>query len=217
MFDFLDVVHVDLNNSVTNTENKRRVFFDLEGSLTTEGDILQLAMIETDWSFNIANVFNMYFKNRKPILDEEINVHGITEEFLKDNAKAHFTEMLDAMPFKSSKDTMFISYTTFDVRRVNDELRSYNLPLIDFGSKVSDLASTPLDGTNSHFDAFNLGKKKGDLLAKELGEEVFNQVFKELEQFGNFTNKGNHDALFDTVMILALCRGLTDEKLKRTD
>jgi len=212
MFDFLDVTHVDLSSQALDTSGNQRIFFDLEGSLTTKGDILQLAAITTDWDFNITDVFNMYFKNNKPIDEKEFSVHKISEEFLKTNAQGHFTEMLSETPLYPSKPTMFISYTTFDVSRIQKELEEYNLPLIQFGEEKADLAFIPKEGINCHFNAFRLGKKKGVLLAQELGEEVFNSIFKELEAFGEFTSKGNHDALFDTVMLLALCRRLGNVK-----
>lgn len=210
MFNFLEVTQVDLTDTVLDTSNQQRIFFDLEGSLTTRGDILQIAAITTDWEFNITDVFNMYFKNRKPILAEEFKVHGISEDFLHVNARGHFTDMISQLPFYPDKPTMFISYTTFDITRIQDELLHYNLPLAPFGTEKTDLASVPEPKTNCYYNAFKLGKKKGDLISKELGEDVFKQIYKELSRFGSYPMKGNHDALYDTVMILALCRGLAN-------
>lgn len=210
MFDFLEVVDVDLSSSTPDTSNWQRVFFDLEGSLTTRGDILQMAAITTDWDYNITDVFNMYFKNKKPIDSKEFNIHQISEDFLSKYGKGHFTEMLHELPFFSDKPTMFISYTTFDVRRVQDEMRAYNLPLIDFGEEKSDLLTNMSNGKNCHLDAFRYGKKKGVVVSSQLGEQVFADIYKELREFGHFSMKTNHDALYDTVMILALCRRFAD-------
>lgn len=212
MFDFLEVTQVDLTETVVDTSNRQRIFLDLEGSLTTKGDIIQLATITTDWDFNVTGVSNMYFKNHKPILEEEFRVHKISEEFLATNARGHFTEMLPYLPLFPDKPTMFISYTTFDIGRIQDELRTHNLPLVKFGAEVSDLATEPDPINNCHFNAFKLGKKKGDLVSKELGDGVFEGIYRELNKFGHYPMKANHDALYDTVMILALCRRLTNEQ-----
>lgn len=207
MFDFLDVTDIELTTSTPDTSQWQRCFFDLEGSLTTlAGDILQVAAITTDWDFNIIGVFNMYFKNHKPIGAKEFSIHGISQEFIDKCGEDHFTEMLGVTPFFPNKPTMFISYTTFDVRRINDELREYNKPLVDFGEEKPHLTTSLHNGKNCHFDAFSISRQRGSSLSRELGDEAFETIYKELEQFGSFTSKGNHDALYDSVMLLALCR-----------
>lgn len=217
MFDFLDVTEVTLDTTPMDTSKWQRMFFDLEGSLDTKGDILQVAAITTDWDFNITDVFNMYFKNHKEIGSKEFNVHGISEEFLEKYAKGHFTEMLEYTPFYPKKPTMFISYTTFDVGRINAELKEYGKPLVDFGEEKPDLAYNLTDGKNCHFNAFRYGKKKGVQLSSEIGEEVFQGIFREISEFGEFHSRGNHDALYDSVMILALCRRFANERTNDAD
>lgn len=210
MFDFKDSIEIDL--TVDKIEEApllaQRCFFDLEGALTIAGDIVQLGAIITDWDFNILKVVNLYFRNNKPISAKEFSIHKLDSEFLWANSTGHFCECLDQMPFNTDVSTMFISYTLFDVKRVNEELAAYGLPLAPFGETVSSLASLPAEGKNCHFDLFKHGRKKGDLLAKEIGDERINKIFEELKVFGDFKNKGNHDALFDCVMLLALCRGM---------
>lgn len=207
MFDFLDVEEVELEPVGENQKNWKRCFFDLEGSLTTEGDIIQLAMIFTNWDFKITGVFNSYFLNKSPITPKELSIHKISEEFLKDNAKAHFTEMLDEIPLYSSKSTMFISYTKFDAKRINEELAQHGKPLMDFGPQVVDLVADLSDGSNCLFDAYAYGKQRGSVLTKNLDPRDFDSIYEEMSKFGNFDRLSNHDALFDSVMILALCRG----------
>lgn len=217
MFDFLEVTNVELSNIAVDTSNWQRCFFDLEGSLTTKGDIIQVAAITTDWDFNITGVFNMYFKNKKPIDPKEFKVHGISEEFLAKHAQGHFTEMLEYTPFYPSKPTMFISYTTFDIRRIQEELALYGIDPIAFGDEKPDLAYNLSQGMNCHFNAYRYGKKKGVLLAAELGHLVLDDIYKELAPFGDFTSKGNHDALYDSVMILALCRRFVNGRTHNAD
>jgi hypothetical protein len=210
MFNFEDTLELDL--TVDKVEEApllaQRCFFDLEGALTTAGDIVQLGAIITDWDFNILKVINLYFRNNKKIGAKELSIHQLDSEFLWANSTGHFCECLDEMPFNTDTPTMFISYTLFDVKRVNEELAAYGLPLAPFGDQVSSLASLPAENENCHFDLFKHGRKRGELLAKELGEEKINKIFEEIKAFGDFENKGNHDALFDCVMLLALCRGM---------
>ncbi|MFF2798127.1 exonuclease domain-containing protein [Lysinibacillus xylanilyticus] len=217
MFEFLEVTPVELEEPKVDTSNWQRIFFDLEGSLDTRGDIIQVAAITTDWDFNITNVFNMYFKNSKPILEEELRVHGITEEYLKQYATGHFTEQLEVTPFYPDKPTMFISYTTFDIKRINAELSSYGITPINFGQEKTSLISNMYEGVNCYLDAFQYGKKKGVVISKELGDEIFDGIYKELSEFGDFARKSNHDALYDSVMILALCRGVSDDRTRDTN
>lgn len=218
MFDFLDVTDIELTTSTPDTSKWQRCFFDLEGSLTSlAGDILQVAAITTDWDFNIINVFNMYFKNHKPIGEKELSIHGISQEFIDHYAEGHFTEMISATPLNPSKPTMFVSYTTFDVRRINEELSAYGKPTIDFGEEKPHLTTSMHKGTNCHFDAFSIGKKRGSVLSRELGDGVFENIYKELEEYGSFTSKGNHDALYDSVMLLALCRRFVNGGTHNTD
>lgn len=218
MFDFLDVTPVELTNDSPDTSKWQRCFFDLEGSLTSlAGDILQVAAITTDWDFNITSVFNMYFKNHKPIGEKEFSIHGISQEYIDEHAEKHFTEMLDVTPLYPSKPTMFISYTTFDVRRINEELTAYGIAPINFGEEKHDLATNLSGGINCHLDAYRYGRKRGSMVSKELGDEVFADIYKELEQFGSFTSKGSHDALYDSVMLLAICRRFVNGGIDNAD
>lgn len=206
MFDFFQVEEIELGVPKVDTSSWRRCFFDLEGSLTTEGDIIQLAMIFTDWDLKVTGVYNSYFRNTRPITPKELSVHGITEEFLKENTSSTFIEALESIPLYSAKSTMFVSYTTFDVKRINQELIHHNLQPVDFGPHVVDLVADLSDGSNCHFNAYAYGKKKGSVLIKELDEESIQGIYDEMSQFGHFEKLSNHDALFDSVMILSLCR-----------
>lgn len=206
MFDFFQVEEIELGVPKVDTSSWRRCFFDLEGSLTTEGDIIQLAMIFTDWDLKITGVYNSYFKNTKPITPKELSVHGITEKFLEEHATYTFIESLDSIPLYSLKSTMFISYTTFDVKRIKDELAFHNLETVNFGPHVVDLVADLSDGSNCHFNAYAYGKKKGSVLIKELDPNSIDSIYEEMSQFGQFEKLTNHDALFDSVMILSLCR-----------
>lgn len=210
MFEFKDSVTIDLEEEKhEEAVRANRCFFDLEGSLSaSSGDIVQFGGIVTDWDFNILDAYNVYFRNYKPISAKEFSIHKLDKEFLWNNSSGHFCESLDLIPIYPEIPTMFISYTTFDVRRVNEELVSYGLDPAPFGEEASSMSNIPPVGENSHFDLFKHGRKKGELLAKEIGEESINSIFKELQAFGKFENKGNHDALFDCVMLLALSRGM---------
>lgn len=212
--DFLDITPVNLfSTPAVDTSQWQRCFFDLEGSLKTRGgNILQLAVIMTDWDFNVTGVHNEYFRNDNPISAEESAIHGITAEFLKRRTIGTFIQRLDELPIIVDKPTMFVSYTTFDVRRINEEAEMFGLPPLDFGKEVESLAHNLKDKRNCHFNAFRIGKKKGEKVAEELGIDVFKDIYAELGAFGNFPMKSNHDALYDTVMILALCRRLINER-----
>lgn len=217
--DFLDITPVNLfNTNAVDKSQWQRCFFDLEGSLVAKGgNILQLGLIMTDWDFNIIGVHNEYFRNDNPISEEEAKIHGITEELIKRKAFGTFIQRLDELPLNVDKPTMFISYTTFDIRRVREEMKLFGVDLVDFGDEVESLAYNLANNTNCHYNAFRLGKKKADKVAEELGIDVFKDIYAELAEFGNFPIMGNHDALYDSVLILALCRRLNSGRFNERD
>lgn len=208
MFSFIEEEEVELDTKSEKPKNYFRCFFDLECTLKAEdGDIVQLAVIVTDWEFNIVDVYTEIYKTHVPLREQEIRVHKIDETMVKQNATRHFTEALDYTPLRKYKDsTVFISYTLFDVHRVNSECEKYGTLPVDFGKEVSTLAADLSDGKVCHYNAYRDGKKKGELVAKELGEQAFKDIYKEMEKFGTFQIRGSHDALYDSVMMLALCR-----------
>lgn len=202
---FIEDCDIVLNGSKNpiGDKNAQRVFFDLEGSLLYKGDIIQIACITTDWDFHILNVQHEFFRNSYPIQPDEYAIHGISEEFLWENAEFYFSSEITKFPFYPKVPTMYITYSDFDVRKITEEVLKYNLPYVDFGVSVSSLTFVP-EKTN-HFDAFILGGKK---LTKAITPTIHANIEKTFKENKITTVKGlnAHCAVYDTVALLELCK-----------
>lgn len=207
MFDIQDIdLKLKDGNNDNSSTNCQRVFFDIEGGLSFKSDIIQIACITTDWDFNVTNVQASYFRNTTPITEGEFNAHGLTEEFLWENATNYFGTEITKFPFYPDIPTMFISYTSFDIRKISEQVIKANLPPVDFGVFVSALTLKPK--TNNYYDGFILG---GTKLTKTVTAErqiMINELVNEVKHFYSEVKLQAHDALYDTIMLLALCKGM---------
>ena len=176
------------------TSHLKRVFFDIEGSLSYHGDIIQLAYIITDWEFNIISEYNKYFRNFTQITEEEFNVHKICEEFLWANAGHHFSVELPNLNVFRQKNTMYITYTEFDIKKLNEQCRINEIDEFKFYPKANSLKTVPLDV--NYFDAFSLGGKR---LHQVVSKDQFSEAI-------TTTKKQLHDAFFDVYLTYILCR-----------
>ena len=184
----------------------RRCFFDLEGSLTAaEGCILQLATVITDWDFNIVDADVRYFKTDMEISLEEQKVHGITLSTLEKYAEQMFHEFVEGSHL-SRDEMMFISFTTFDVNRINEELRKRNVSgVVNFGVETPSLSKQP-SPNNVHFNAYNLAPGKLAAYINRMPKGAMHELLTEVQKFTSTPNFSAHDALYDTLALYHLCK-----------
>ena len=176
------------------TSHLTRLFFDIEGSLTYTGDVLQLAYIQTDWDFNILKKYCKYFRNHTPISQEEFEKHRLSEEFLWRNAENHFSLELPNLNAFRGQHVMYIAFTDFDLRKMGEQCAKYLLPVMDFGHKAVSLKTLPR--TINNFDAFSI---KGRSLQQSTTAE-------QKREAAAVTQGRAHDALYDTYLTYVLCR-----------
>lgn len=187
------------------TSHYRRCFIDLEGSLkASEGCILQLACVITDWDMNIIGAFMEYFKTDMPISDKEKSIHKITEHFLHENAERMFHEIGDSSPL-SADNTMFISFSDFDVLRINEECDKRSIPRFPFGTEAVSINS-PLTNGNNYFNAYNLLKGRLAQHTATLTQSDLDNLYDEVVRYVPVKNFRPHDALFDVLVTIDLCR-----------
>jgi hypothetical protein len=176
------------------TEHLYRLFFDIEGSLTYTGDVIQLAYLLTDWDFKIITSYSKYFRNHVPITEEEQAVHGLSARFLWENADHHFSLELPNLDIFRRENLMHVSYTDFDIRKFNEQCVKSGIDEIDFGVKANSLKTVPKKV--NCFDAFSI---KGRALQQSASQA-------QKAEAGEFTKGGAHDALYDTYLMYVLCR-----------
>jgi hypothetical protein len=176
------------------TSDLQRIFFDIEGSLTVTGDVIQLAYIVTDWDFNIIQSYRKYFRNHVPITNEEYEVHKLSEAFLWENATCHFSVELPNLDVFRRQYSMYIAFTDFDLRKLVEQCTKHSLPPMDFGPRAVSLKTIPR--TRNNFDAYSI---KGRSLAQSATKEQKNEV-------AAVTQGRAHDAMYDTYLTYVLCR-----------
>ena len=177
------------------TSRLYRLFFDIEGSLTYTGDVIQLAYLLTDWDFNIIKSYCKYYRNFVPITEDEFKVHGLTAEFLWANAGHHFSLELPSLDIFHGKNMMHVTYSSFDLQKMNWERSKQGMADIDFGVKANSLKTLPKKVNN--FDALEM--TKGRALQQSTTKEQKQEVV-------DITRGHAHDALYDTYLLYVLCR-----------
>jgi len=193
MFD-LEEMEMPNKYEQPDTSHLYRLFFDIEGSLAYNGDVIQLAYLLTDWDFNVVNSYCKYFRNFVPITEEEFEVHKLSADFLWENADHHFSLELPNLDIFRRKNIMHITYTEFDLRKFNEQCIQYGIEEVDFGAKANSLKTLPKKVNN--FDAFSI---KGRSLQQSATKEQKTEV-------GAITQGRAHDALYDTYLTYVLCR-----------
>lgn len=203
-FDVIEVSSVFSKQE--DTSSLRRCFFDLEGSLNSEeGCILQLATVITDWDFNITDADVRYFKTDMEIKPEEQKVHKITNEILDEHATQMFHEFVEGSHL-TQDNTMFISFTTFDVRRINEELKKRGVEgVVNFGTEASSLRKTP-SKENNHLNGYLLAPGKLTQYVNRMPTGDMEALLTEVSKFTTTPNFSAHDALYDTLALYHLCK-----------
>ena len=160
------------------------VFLDTEttGLSYKEGHkIVEVACIETKDLISTGKVFHKLINPKRKVSQEAINVHGFTEDFLKD--KQTFNEIADEFLEFIKGKKIIIHNAPFDIGFLNNELKYLKKNLIDNNSVIDSLevARNKFPGTSNSLDALckkfsiDLSKrtKHNALLDCELLREVY--------------------------------------------
>ena len=160
------------------------IFLDTEttGLSYKEGHkIVEVACIETKDLISTGKVFHKLINPKRKVSQEAINVHGFTEDFLKD--KQTFNEIVDEFLEFIKGKKIIIHNAPFDIGFLNNELKHLKKNLIDNNSVIDSLevARNKFPGTSNSLDALckkfsiDLSKrtKHNALLDCELLREVY--------------------------------------------
>lgn len=151
-------------------ENKKVAVFDIESSGlgVEENEIIQLSAKKID-----GQTFNRFIKNKKPLDEQSVKVHGFTQEFLNENGEDLLTVLKDFSAF--IKDCVIVGHNS----------SNFDLPVLKRVYKENDLELTYL----SHYDTLNLAKK--------IIKDVKNYKLATLCERLSIVNLKAHDAFFD--------------------
>ena len=160
------------------------IFLDTEttGLSYKEGHkIVEVACIETKDLISTGKVFHKLINPKRKVSQEAVNVHGFTEDFLKD--KQTFNEIADEFLEFIKGKKIIIHNAPFDIGFLNNELKYLKKNLIDNNSVIDSLevARNKFPGTSNSLDALckkfsiDLSKrtKHNALLDCELLREVY--------------------------------------------
>lgn len=162
----------------------REIVFDTEttGLEPKQGHrIVEIGCIELIDKVRTGRFFHRYLNPERDVPQRVINIHGITEEFLRDKPlfrkiAASFLEFLGDAP-------LVIHNAAFDIKFINFELERASFPEINKNRAIDTLimARTKFPGAKANLDALcerfgiNLSRrdKHGALLDAELLAEVY--------------------------------------------
>ncbi len=160
------------------------IFLDTEttGLSYKEGHkIVEVACIETKDLISTGKVFHKLINPKRKVSQEAINVHGFTDDFLKD--KQTFNEVADEFLEFIKGKKIIIHNAPFDIGFLNNELKHLKKNSIDNNSVIDSLevARNKFPGTSNSLDALckkfsiDLSKrtKHNALLDCELLREVY--------------------------------------------
>ena len=143
--------------------------------------IVEVACIETKDLISTGKVFHKLINPKRKVSQEAVNVHGFTEDFLKD--KQTFNEIADEFLEFIKGKKIIIHNAPFDIGFLNNELKHLKKNLIDNNSVIDSLevARNKFPGTSNSLDALckkfsiDLSKrtKHNALLDCELLREVY--------------------------------------------
>ena len=143
------------------------IFLDTEttGLSFKEGHkIVEIACIETQDLIPTGQIFHKLINPKRDMPEEAFNVHGFSQEFLKD--KDIFSKIADEF-LNFVKGKIIIHNATFDLGFINGELAQIDRELLDIKLVVDslDLARNKFPGLSNSLDAlckrFNIDLSKG--------------------------------------------------------
>ena len=160
------------------------VFLDTETTGLSYGDghkIVEIACIETKDLIPTGNIFHKIINPKRSMPEAAFNVHGFSEEFLKD--KETFDRIVNEFEDFIKKKKIIIHNAPFDLGFLNGELSAIKKHKIDKAMVIDSLevARNKFPGTSNSLDAlcrkFNIDlskrSKHNALLDCELLREVY--------------------------------------------
>ena len=160
------------------------VFLDTETTGLSYGDghkIVEIACIETKDLIPTGNIFHKIINPKRSMPEAAFNVHGFSEEFLKD--KETFDRIVNEFEDFIKKKKIIIHNAPFDLGFLNGELSAIKKHKIDKAMVIDSLevARNKFPGTSNSLDAlcrkFNIDlskrSKHNALLDWELLREVY--------------------------------------------
>jgi len=160
------------------------VFLDTETTGLSYGDghkIVEIACIETKDLIPTGNIFHKIINPKRSMPEAAFNVHGFSEEFLKD--KETFDRIVNEFEVFIKKKKIIIHNAPFDLGFLNGELSAIKKQKIDKAMVIDSLevARNKFPGTSNSLDAlcrkFNIDlskrSKHNALLDCELLREVY--------------------------------------------
>ena len=145
------------------------IFLDTEttGLSFKEGHkIVEIACIETQDLIPTGQIFHKLINPKRDMPEEAFNVHGFSQEFLKD--KDIFSKIADEFLNFVKGKKIIIHNATFDLGFINGELAQIDRELLDIKLVVDslDLARNKFPGLSNSLDAlckrFNIDLSKKD-------------------------------------------------------
>jgi len=160
------------------------IFLDTETTGLSFRDghkIVEIACIETKDLIATGKVFHKFINPKRSVPDKAFQIHGFSENFLKD--KETFEQIADQFIAFIKDKKIIIHNASFDLGFLDGELRSIKKDIIDKKLVVDSLeiARNKFPGTSNSLDAlcrkFNIDlsrrKKHNALLDCELLREVY--------------------------------------------
>ena len=185
------------------------VFLDTETTGLSYGDghkIVEIACIETKDLIPTGNIFHKIINPKRSMPEAAFNVHGFSEEFLKD--KETFDRIVNEFEDFIKKKKIIIHNAPFDLGFLNGELSAIKKQKIDKAMVIDSLevARNKFPGTSNSLDAlcrkFNIDlskrSKHNALLDCELLREVYINLLDAKEPKFNLSS-GHVDSNFAEV------------------
>ncbi|NRA73462.1 MAG: DNA polymerase III subunit epsilon [Rickettsiales bacterium] len=166
--------------------NMREIILDSEttGLSPERGDrIIEIGAIEVVDKVKTGKFFHKFINPEREVSKSAFNIHGISDEFLKDKPK--FYDVVDDFLRFIAEDKLIIHNAPFDMKFINNELSIFNKGKISYERAVDTLviARRKFPGSPANLDAlckrFNISteirkaKGHGALLDSELLYEVY--------------------------------------------
>ena len=178
------------------------VFLDTEttGLSFNEGHkIVEIACIETQDLIPTSKIFHKLLNPKRNVPQEAYNIHGFSEDFLKD--KDTFDKIADEFLNFIDGKKIIIHNASFDLGFLNGELASIKKKLIDKAETIDSLAvaRNKFPGTSNSLDSlckrFNIDLSKrakhNALLDCELLREVYINLLDAKEPKFNLSSYNN--------------------------
>ena len=202
------------------------IFLDTEttGLSFKEGHrIVEVACIETKDLIPTGNVFHKLINPKRSIPDEAFNVHGFSEDFLKN--KETFDQIADEFLNFVQEKKIIIHNATFDLSFLDGELEILKKNKINRKLVIDSLeiARNKFPGTSNSLDAlckkFNIDlsrrTKHNAILDCELLREVYINLLDVKEPKFNLSNNISEQIISETKDYNKTVVKISDEEIKR--